>query len=63
MPKGKGPPVRSKDKFPQDLTGGNIGSRLKAPDKKGNGPPTRSNERFPQDLTGGNIGNRHKPPG
>jgi hypothetical protein len=63
MPKGKGPPTRSTDKFPQDLTGGGkIGMRHTPPAKTGMGPPTRATGTFPQELTAGHIGRRHTPP-
>ena len=59
--KGIGPPIRSTDKFPQDLRKGKVGARYTPPTKRGIGPPTRSSSKFPQDLTGGNIGARYKP--
>jgi len=60
--RGAGVPTRSTDKFPQDLTKGNIGRRHTPPGKAGMGAPTRSTDKFPQNLTGGKIGRRFTPP-
>lgn len=63
MPKKGRIPTRSKEKFPQNLTGGTIGRMFKPAEKSGSGISTRSKDKFPQNLTGGKIGRRFNTPG